>query len=50
VKNAYDPRFNSWGTGAYITDGDTGNEWYLHPIETLVTKAIPELEVYYNAQ
>ena len=50
VKNAYDPRFNSWGTGAYITDGDTGNEWYLYPVENLVTKAIPELEVYYNAQ
>ena len=50
MKDAYDPRFNSWGTGAYITDGDTGNEWYLHPIETLVTKAIPELEVTYVVQ
>ena len=28
VNTAY-TKFNNWASGAYVTDGETGNEWYL---------------------
>ena len=45
VSRAY-PKFNSWGTGAVITD--EGFKWYLFLDETLVTQAIPTLVVPYK--
>ena len=40
------PKFNSWGTGAIITD--EGFKWYLNFDEKKVTKAIPTLDVTYE--
>ena len=40
------PKFNSWGTGAVITD--EGFKWYLNFDEKKVTKAIPTLDVTYE--
>ncbi len=36
VNKAY-PKFNSWASGAYVTDGETGNEWYLNYVDKKVT-------------
>ena len=47
VSRAY-PKFNSWGTGAVITD--EGFKWYLFLDETLVTQAIPTLVVPYQSR
>lgn len=40
IKNAY-LDFNKWGQGAYITDVEIGNEWYLSPVDGKVTDANP---------
>ena len=40
IKDAY-LRFNEWGQGAYMTDVETGNEWYFSPVAGRVTNADP---------
>ena len=45
VCNAYS-KFNSWGTGAVITDD--GFKWYLTLDEKLVTKAVARNTVTYE--